>query len=659
MTLFSSKSAFCFVLFLIIFSVLGVDARRRNESSEEDEDGSGGRHKWPFKKPKKPPVYVKTEAGVVRGYVSRLAGRNKPVNVFKGVPYAEPPLGELRFRKLQKKRTWKGVWNATEYSPACLSNTTRTTSPQNNTDEDCLYVNIFAGKRCSERKSCPVLFYIHGGAFDYDSAVMFNDTEIIRKYASDDIVFVIPAYRLGVFGFLDLGNDDTVPRNLGLHGILSSNTNGLKCRRLDIIFSLNWAQRELEAFGGDPKRVTVFGNSAGATAIQMLCVSPAVPKKLFKQAFISSGEPLLMENVNEVPTREILNEFGCLYDKINKNRTLGDEEKVDCLRRVPALDLLEAQRWFEDERGLLFGGIETDTELLPGKSFAELLPKWKPRTTVFSVVLHEFENRGENMTEECYKDMAVFGYKSEAAFNACLAKYGNVTEQDEYLPISADTFHAEAYIQAYVNALKGGDSYLLSFDLENHTSHANDLTFFFGLHPVQGRNMTPEEHLMDEYYPEMVKRFLRTGKPAKDWQPLDRNGSNYYVLEFSVENDTIVEQPHPVSDYYDPEALKFWLTDMANIERAAEEDENSTSLPWRPTVGNWPFPKGHEHDYDWLTPRPHYRPSAGNWPFPKGKEHDYDWLTPRPHYRPSAGSWPFPKGKENFYLYLYLCPAEV
>ncbi|KAH7689616.1 Protein E01G6.3, partial [Aphelenchoides avenae] len=238
------------------------------------------------------------------------------------------------------------------------------------------------------------------------------------------------------------------------------------------------------------------------------------------------------------------------------------------------------------------------------------------------------------------------------AFNACLAKYGNVTEQDEYLPISADTFHAEAYIQAYVNALKGGDSYLLSFDLENHTSHANDLTFFFGLHPVQGRNMTPEEQLMDEYYPEMVKRFLRTGKPAKDWQPLDRNGSNYYVLEFSVENDTIVEQPHPVSDYYDPEALKFWLTDMANIEREAEGAENSTSLPWRPTVGNWPFPKGHEHDYDWLTPRPHYRPSAGSWPFPKGKEHDYDWLTPRPRHIPSSGNWPFPKGKEHDYDWL-------
>lgn len=70
---------------------------------------------------------------------------------------------------------------------------------------------------------------------------------------------------------------------------------------------------------------------------------------------------------------------------------------------------------------------------------------------------------------------------------------------DEYLPLSADAYHAEAFILAYINSLKGANSYLLSFDLENHTNHANDLTFFFGLHPVQGRNMTPEERLMDAY----------------------------------------------------------------------------------------------------------------------------------------------------------------
>lgn len=69
------------------------------------------------------------------------------------------------------------------------------------------------------------------------------------------------------------------------------------------------------------------------------------------------------------------------------------------------------------------------------------------------------------------------------------------------------------------------------------------------------------------------------------------------MLDFRIENDTIVEKPHPVSDFYDPEALKFWLKDLADIEREAEEEqeaENSTALPWRPTVGNWPFPKGKE-----------------------------------------------------------------
>lgn len=68
-------------------------------------------------------------------------------------------------------------------------------------------------------KKCPIIFYIHGGNFAFDSAIMFNETAIVQKYATDNLIFVIPAYRLGLFGFLDLGNDDVVPRNIGLHGI--------------------------------------------------------------------------------------------------------------------------------------------------------------------------------------------------------------------------------------------------------------------------------------------------------------------------------------------------------------------------------------------------------------------------------------------------------
>uniref|UniRef100_A0A914CD78 EGF-like domain-containing protein n=1 Tax=Acrobeloides nanus TaxID=290746 RepID=A0A914CD78_9BILA len=96
----------------------------------------------------KAPVYVQTPRGRIRGYVSQLPNLN-PVNVFEGVPFAEPPLGKLRFKQLESKRPWRQTWNATFYRPACMSNTSHTRSPQKNIAEDCLYVNIFADRRCN------------------------------------------------------------------------------------------------------------------------------------------------------------------------------------------------------------------------------------------------------------------------------------------------------------------------------------------------------------------------------------------------------------------------------------------------------------------------------------------------------------------------------
>jgi len=154
-------------------------------------------------------VDVELSGGVIRGRVSYEGGR--PAHVFKNVPMAEPPVGNRRFAKLEEKRPWRPlIWNSTEYSPACPSNTTDTTSPQDNISEDCIYMNVFADASCRRRASgCPILFYIHGGGFTFDSAVMFNETQLVQKYASDGVVFMIPAYRLGVLGFLDLGGCDT------------------------------------------------------------------------------------------------------------------------------------------------------------------------------------------------------------------------------------------------------------------------------------------------------------------------------------------------------------------------------------------------------------------------------------------------------------------
>lgn len=309
-------------------------------------------------------VTARLTTGEIRGRVSYLAGKHKPAHVFQGIPFAEPPVGNLRWRQLVPKKPWDGILNATRYSPACPSNTTETTSPEKNISEDCIYANVFAGPDC-QATPCPVLFYIHGGAFRYSSAIRLNESQIVQKYASDSVIFVNAAYRLGVFGFLDLDDENVTKRNLGLY---------------DILFALHWVKREFPAaFGADPNRITIIGNSAGGTAVIHLCSSPLVSSNDFHQAVIMSGQfnyPSSSPNLR--PSLAIAKFFNC-SSALNRNKS----EVLTCLQNVPTMDLLQYQRQIESELSddghtkLIFKGPSKDGLLLQGDNAIEQLEHWK------------------------------------------------------------------------------------------------------------------------------------------------------------------------------------------------------------------------------------------------------------------------------------------
>uniref|UniRef100_A0A1I7RJC0 Carboxylic ester hydrolase n=1 Tax=Bursaphelenchus xylophilus TaxID=6326 RepID=A0A1I7RJC0_BURXY len=245
-------------------------------------------------------VKVDLISGPIRGKLEKINGQQ--VQVFKGVPYAAKPIGALRFQNAQPAEPWNETILTTEYSPACMSNTSQTTSPQSYISEDCLYINIWADLRC-RNNPCPVVFYLHGGGFHFDSATMFNDTEIMSKFASERLVFVVPAFRLGLFAVLDLGEElQDAPYNVGLN---------------DIIFALRWVQTEISKFGGDPKKVTVFGNSGGASVVSELLVSPAVSTDLFSRAWVASGLPILEPHLNLNTSDVIATQAGVSF--LNRN----------------------------------------------------------------------------------------------------------------------------------------------------------------------------------------------------------------------------------------------------------------------------------------------------------------------------------------------------
>jgi para-nitrobenzyl esterase len=215
---------------------------------------------------------VETQYGKVQGVDSGQ------VFVWKGIPYAQPPIGDLRFRAPQSPIPWSGVRDATAFGLASVQSSRMTQSffaanPEP-LGEDCLYLNIWSPGADDKRR--PVLFWIHGGGFTFGSGSTpwYDGTAFATN--GDEVVVTIN-YRLGALGFLylaDLG---------GKEKELSSN-----CGLLDQVAALQWVRANIAAFGGDPDNVTIFGESAGAMSIGTLLAMP-VAKGLFQKAILQSG----------------------------------------------------------------------------------------------------------------------------------------------------------------------------------------------------------------------------------------------------------------------------------------------------------------------------------------------------------------------------------
>ena len=219
---------------------------------------------------------VLTESGAIEGV--RMHG----LTVYKGVPYSAPPIGEYRWREPQPVIPWKGVRAADAFAPACLQKgVSMPGEAPPATSENCLYLNIWTLAH-RPAKLVPVIAWIHGGGYSNGSASMplyWGD-----RLAHKGVIIVTIAYRLGPLGFL------AHPELTHESAHHSSGNYGL----MDQIAALEWIQRNIAAFGGDAKRVTIAGQSAGSMAVSELMASPRA-KGLFQRAIGESGglfEPL-------------------------------------------------------------------------------------------------------------------------------------------------------------------------------------------------------------------------------------------------------------------------------------------------------------------------------------------------------------------------------
>ena len=211
---------------------------------------------------------AQTAYGTVRGTLEN------GISVWKGISYAQPPVGELRFRAPQPVQKWEGVKDASKYGLACPQ--THRTASAKEQGEDCLYLNVWSPAADSKKR--PVMVWIHGGGFlvGSGSGSLYDGTHLAQN---GDVVIVSINYRLGALGFLyfdDIkGKKEGFDNNLGIR---------------DQVAALKWVKENIAAFGGDPDQVTIFGESAGAISVMTLMSTPSA-RGLFKRAIVESGVP--------------------------------------------------------------------------------------------------------------------------------------------------------------------------------------------------------------------------------------------------------------------------------------------------------------------------------------------------------------------------------
>lgn len=290
------------------------------------------------------------------GLISGVSGTNPEVRVYKGIPFAAPPVGKLRWHAPEAPAHWDGVRSGAEFGPICMQAAAGRGGTPPKMSEDCLYLNVWtAAKSASEKR--PVLVWLHPGGFTGGSGSAPGTYG--ENLAKKGLVVVTINYRLGIFGFfahpeLTQESDRHASGNYGL---------------MDQVAALQWVQKNIAAFGGDPRRVTIDGDSAGAMSVGDLMISPQA-KGLFQRAIAESGGPGGL-SINPMRKLADAEEAGMKSaeslhaSSLAELRAKAAEEVLNARGTQPIID-----GWFiPDDPGTIFAeGKQNDVPLLVGSN---------------------------------------------------------------------------------------------------------------------------------------------------------------------------------------------------------------------------------------------------------------------------------------------------
>jgi para-nitrobenzyl esterase len=426
---------------------------------------------------------------------------------FKGIPFAAPPVNDLRWKAPQPAKAWAGIRKADNYAPGCMQDPSmvKMVGASVSVAEDCLYLNVWtAAKTAGEKR--PVMVWIHGGAFvgGMTGTPMFDGT----KFAQKSVVLVSIAYRLGVFGFM-------AHPELSRESGKGSGTYGIQ----DMIAGLQWVKNNIAQFGGDPTRVTIFGESAGGIAVGMLSAAPAA-KGLFQRAISESGGSFAPPRISNeagqnVPTLKLAESNGESFLK-----KLGAAD-IRAARALPAEQIQKAAGGGMGS-GSSFWPV-ADGNIIPGDPY-ELYGKGRFNDTPILVGTNSNEgglfSRGP-VTPAAFEKQIQSGYGERA--DVILRAYPHSTDA-EASRASADVFREFAFAWptwawARMQSQKGkGKAFVYYYDHRTPASpdganHAAEVTYVFGNLGGPGSTPSPEDLALSDLIRSYWINFARTGDP--------------------------------------------------------------------------------------------------------------------------------------------------
>ncbi|KAK6171284.1 hypothetical protein SNE40_019507 [Patella caerulea] len=400
-----------------------------------------------------------TTAGIIKGKTKTVSidDDNKTVVEYLGIPFAEPPVGKLRFQhSILKSSNATDIFEAFEYGPSCHQINPIVMTQEKNASEDCLSLNIFSPMKVGTERY-PVMFFIYGGGFVNGESPIYGGS---RLAAYGEVVVVTINYRLGAFGFLSTG-DEHAPGNLGI---------------IDQRTALKWMNANIDSFGGNSSMITIFGNSAGSASVMYHMLFEN--ETLFQRAIAESGS-INAAWAQSTPEHQFNNAkklatfFNC---SISNERSKASEEILGCLQALKTGDILSlgsnllAYSWVP-----IFDNSKLDTIQWPQKPnhTGELKDVYQGRDLLLGTNGYE----GHYLIETTLRKIAAMMKNSPiSGFRSLFRRFLKDLVSQAYLAPDANSMEPllDAMMHLYTNAENPND---LAFNLKQVSDSLTDMWF--------------------------------------------------------------------------------------------------------------------------------------------------------------------------------------